>query len=453
MKNSKYGQYDESSKTSIFKHAQILLNKSLIDLYKEEIGDLPREYFNPQKKGSLGCLVEKLHFNYEPNERPEPDFESAKLELKTTPLKIVKNKFVSKERLVLGMIDYFKIDKEIFENSSFLKKNSSLLLLFYLYEKNKIVEQVFKIIKLWEIPKKDIPIIKKDWEIIHQKISDGKAHEISGGDTFYLEAARKGAGGGKDLRNQPKSDIKANSRALAFKSKYVNIILEGEQGLEKALDEDFTTSALSIEDYIIKKFSPHIGKTIEDISKEYSLDYSPNKKDLAASVSKAILGIKQGNRIEEFEKANITIKTITLNINGKPNESMSFKQINYDEILNEKWLESEFYNEVVNSKYFFVIFKEDSVGIKHLNRVLFWFMPKEMRKQAKDYWLDIKEKTQNRNFDYFWKISDKKTFHVRPKARVASDTTTLRDGTIAKKMAYWINRDVIYEIISNGQTN
>ena len=345
MKNCKFGQYDETTKDSIYEYAQILLNKSLIDLYFEEIGKLPPDFFNPRKKGSLGCLVEKLHFNYEPNERPEPDFEVAKLELKTTPLKVVDNKYVSKERLVLGMIDYFEMDMETFEQSKFLKKNASLLLLFYLYEKNKVVEQVFKIIKLWEIPSKDIPVLKRDWETIHQKIREGKAHELSGGDTFYLEAARKGAGGVRDLRKQPQSDIKANSRALAFKSKYVNIIIGGEQGLQKALGEDFSISNLSIEEYLTSKFTPHLGKSISDIMKEYHLEYSPKKKDLAASVSKAILGIKQDNKIEEFEKANIKIKTIPLDMNGKPEESMSFKQIDFDKIVEEKWLESDFYNE------------------------------------------------------------------------------------------------------------
>ena len=32
----------------------------------------------------------------------------------------------------------------------------------------------------------DLEIIKKDWELIKQKIANGKAHELSEGDTFYL---------------------------------------------------------------------------------------------------------------------------------------------------------------------------------------------------------------------------------------------------------------------------
>mgnify|MGYP000915916422 CR=1 FL=1 len=227
MRSCKFGQYDETSKESIYDYSLLLLNTSLQELYPKEIELLPKEYKNPKGKGALGCLVEKLHFNYEPNDRPEPDFPTAKLELKTTPLKVVRNLYVSKERLVLGMIDYEKVCNETFNYSSFLKKNSSLLLLFFLYEKNKITEQVFKIIKIWDIPEKDLVVLKQDWETICQKIKNGKAHELSGSDTFYLEAARKGAGKGRDLRTQPYSDVKANRRAFAFKSKYVNVIIKG----------------------------------------------------------------------------------------------------------------------------------------------------------------------------------------------------------------------------------
>ena len=54
---------------------------------------------------------------------PEPDFPEAGLELKSSPIKELKSgKKSSKERLVLGMIDYMSITNENFECSSFIKK-------------------------------------------------------------------------------------------------------------------------------------------------------------------------------------------------------------------------------------------------------------------------------------------------------------------------------------------
>ena len=449
MKNCKYGKYDENSKQSIYDYALVLLDKSIAELYKEELENLPKEYFNNKGKGNIGSLVEKFHFGYEPNSNPEPDFPNANLELKTTSLKKVRDELVSKERLVLGMIDYFKVNQETFEQSSFIKKNASILLMCYLYEKGKLTEQIFKRILLWDLPKSDYPIIKQDWETIYQKIKDGKAEEISGGDTFYLEAARKGAGGEKDLTTQPNSTVKANRRAYAFKSKYVNTIIQSKAtNLEKAIDENFEKTNLSFQEYITNKFAPYFGKSIGEITQIFKLTYSEQKKDKASMISKAILGVEQKNKIEEFEKADIQMKTIVLEANGKTKESMSFNTIDYKEIVDEKWFKSYFYTKVVNRKFFFVIFRKDSVGVKRLERVMFWNMPFKMRVNAEKFWKDTRQKIIDNNLDNFWRLKDHKDFHVRPKAKNAKDITTLRDGTEAKKYAYWINSKTIEEIIN-----
>lgn len=445
MRKCKYGQYDESSKESILDYALLLLNKSLYEMYSEEIDKKTNE---KKGKGSLGQLVEELHFNYTSNVKSTPDFEEANLELKTTPLKIIKRGYTSKERLVLNMIDYSKIVDESFENSSFLRKNSSLLLMFYLFEKTEVYKQIFKLIKIWEIPKEDYIIIKEDWERIAQMVKEGRAEEISGGDTFYLEAARKGRGKGRDLSKQPFSEIPANRRAFAFKSKYVNQIITSDGSLENALDEDFLLSKKSIEQYIVDKFTPYYGKSFNELKTIFNLSYSEKKKDKASVICKAILGVPQNKKIAEFEKANIKMKTIPLNANGLVEESMSFNRINYKEIVHEKWLNSEFYTNVVDKKFFFVIFKDNTRGEKVLEKVMFWNMPSEIRAISKEYWLDIKKKVTNNDTENFWKISDDKIFHVRPKARNSLDRTTLKDGTDVPKLGYWINSKYIQSVIN-----
>jgi DNA mismatch repair protein MutH len=65
---------------------------------------------------------------------------------------------------------------------------------------------------------------QKDWELIKQKIAEGKAHELSEGDTFYLGACTKGANA-SSVRKQPFSEIPAKQRAYSLKQGYVNHII------------------------------------------------------------------------------------------------------------------------------------------------------------------------------------------------------------------------------------
>ena len=46
-----------------------------------------------------------------------------------------------------------------------------------------------------------------------------------------------------------------------------------------------------------------------------------------------------------------------------------------------------------------------------------------------------------------WKGSDKKKFHVRPKAQLATDLAPTPNGGKAKKYCYWFNNDYVREII------
>jgi DNA mismatch repair protein MutH len=79
---------------------------------------------------------------------------------------------------------------------------------------------------MYEFPVNDLPVIKSDWEKIQGKVMQGKAHELSEGDTFYLGACRKGAGGAKEkLRTQPFSSIGAPSRAFSFKQGYLTRLI------------------------------------------------------------------------------------------------------------------------------------------------------------------------------------------------------------------------------------
>ena len=115
--------------------------------------------------------------------------------------------------------------KYSFLNSSLYKKAKGLLLVFYIWDnKIKTEDQLIRLVDTWSIPQEDMQFIVHDYNLINNKIKAGLAHELSGKDTTYLEAATTGEGHGSKT-TQPFSQIKAPPRRYAFKGSYMNYIL------------------------------------------------------------------------------------------------------------------------------------------------------------------------------------------------------------------------------------
>lgn len=410
-----------------------------------------------------------------------PDLQEIGLEIKTTPIKQIKKGLVSKERLVFNIINFNEEHKESFKTSSFWKKNKLLLLIFYLYEKEKEdVDYIFKLIRKWQFPSTDLKIIKDDWEKIISKIKEGKAHEISEGDTFYLGACTKGAN--KDsVRTQPFSSEKAMQRAFSLKSKYLNFIIEkgfakeeitiDQKEYDKILDEGIVNieepyeeykklnlqevepvikniedykKGETFEEFIIKKFEPFYGMSENKIVSSLNIEATDSKSKFYL-ISKAILDVTK-NKIEEFEKADVQMKTIRLEKSGTIKESMSFAQIQFSEIVNEAWDESYWYY-MLTKRFFFVVFQRDESDELNLKKVFFWTMSSQDLEIAKDFWMDTKQKIINDDYENFIKISDNKICHVRPKGNDSSDLMETPSGRMEKKKCYWLNSSYIKKII------
>ena len=325
--------YNPDDKNSIIAYAKKLKGKALcnvcdIDLIKN----------NLKGKGHYGQILEEFYFFYKPNSDSEPDFPLAKLELKSSPLKRLKNnEYRSKERLVLNIINYVNVVNQDFVNSDFVKKNSSILLVFYLHEKDKnILEFLIKLVEEWSFPLTDLEIIKRDWEFITKKIAAGKAHELSEGDTFYLGACTKGANA-LSVRKQPFSEIPAKQRAYSFKQGYVNHIIasianEPREIYGKLFPSIAIAKKQTIEDIVYEKFKPYIGRPIGQILSSKNFNLNVTAKSFYANLSKLILGIELDKEIEEFEKAEIIVKTVRLKEN---NHFLKFLQ-NEERILSNR---------------------------------------------------------------------------------------------------------------------
>lgn len=454
--------YDKSSALSIFEYSKGLLDKTLRDFIHEE-------YKQKNGKGKLGQMVENIYFFLETNNNPEADFSTAGLELKCTPLKKgSKDQLLIKERLSCNMINYCDVVKEEFQYSHFYLKCQLMLLLFYLYEKNRDnLDLKFIFSVLWKLPEKDLLVIQNDYNIIIEKIKLGQAHLLSEGDTMYLGACRKGQKG-DSLMKQPYNEIDAPRRAFSLKMTYMRIILQHVIKSGKKAVSNFkipnkqlvTTKDLyknNFEDILLNRFNPYFGKNYNTIASDFKINLLNNPKNKFAIIANAIISNKKVsnvNRCEEFLKAGLTMKTIRVQYNGNIKEAMSFENIDYIEISEcENWYESRLY-ELFTSRFMFVVFKEQSAnsGNYVLEDAFFWTMPQKDLKVAEEYWNHIKKHVIENKIseEYWWKAKDKKKFHVRPKGKNSNDLAVTANGSFAKKFCYWFNNDYVKQIVNRN---
>ena len=453
--------YNEKSIDSIMEYAEGLIGKTFGEIDKNErLGD-------NRGKGNLGQVVEESYFGYDINSRAEADFSHVGVELKVTPFKVNKNKTISaKERLVLNIINYMEEYKKDFYESSFWQKNNKLLLVFYQWKKElDKKDYVVKDIMLHEFSEEDLVVIKDDWNTIVNKIKEGKAHELSEGDTNYLAACSKGANK-NSVRMQPFSNELAMQRAYSLKSSYMTSLIRKRLGVK---DDEVVSilkgTKMTIEQLLECKFEKFYGKSIDDICKELNVDiYAENgklPKNYVQMIVSRILGLTTNdlNKIEEFSKANIKFKTIRIEKNGKIKEHMSFPTFKYKEIIKEDWYNSNLRNLFEEQKYLFVVFRYDENNVLRLDKIKLWNMPiSVLDTYVKDTWEEtvrvIKEGVKI-------EIKGRKTYdnlpgpkfngicHTRPHAINSDDTYELPDGRKLVKKCFWLDKDYILNIVNS----
>ena len=461
--------YDRTNPKSIEAYAQKLIGRSFRQVMDDDSNAL-REYGTTygksdvaevkRNKGNVGQIIEECFFHYSCNSDARADFPEAGVELKVTPYKENKNGTLSaKERLILTMIDYMTVVNEDFETSHFWNKSKLILLVYYLYKQEVKFNLDYRIgyAKLFTPPEQDLKIIKHDYEIIVEKIRAGKAHELSEGDTLYLGAATKSSTS-EVRRKQPYSDIPAKPRAFTFKNSYMtyvlnNYIIPGKDTYEPIVKDD---SVESFEDYVVNKIDEYAGYSVEELCEKFDIDITKKAKNLGAMLAYRILGIKS-NQAEEFEKANIVLKTIRIGSNNKIKESMSFPTFKFKELVQEEWDDSTFGNYLRETRFLFVVYKFDENEKLRLKGAQFWNIPYEdLENDVRQMWErtvqvlreGLKVETINGiNHNNFPKATENRVSHVRPHAQNSKDTYELPDGREYPKQCFWLNNTYILEQI------
>lgn len=484
--------YDEHNPLDIERYAKKLIGKTfndvLSDYYKlteeNQIQEDLANYGDIKGKGKLGNLIEKFYFFYEPNSDSRADFHKAGTELKVTPyLKKNNGELKAKERLVIGMIPNNEPVEVNFEKSHVLEKLKLILLILYFHENNKNkLDYKIDYVKLFSILGQncinDLEIIKEDYRIIVEKIISGNAHKLSEGDTKYLGACTKGATASKSLQRQYYSDIPAKRRAFSLKQSYMSYVLNtyiaGNVATYEPVIKNRILKDKDFESIILEKINSFKGQKLEDLYRKFKIDKA--SKQMNNILVCRILGVKTDNA-EEFAKANIKIKTIRLEKNNKPEESMSFPTIKIKEFVKEEFEDSEIYEYFSETRFLFVIFKKDSEDDYKLIGAKFWNMPiEELEGEGQKEWLTYQNKFKTGiNFQItaqkdgkkvvkndLPKTKDTRIFHLRPRADkskylikgieygkgdLLKDTDELLNGDRMTKQCFWLNKDYVVEII------
>lgn len=450
-----------------------LSEEEILDISKRSVhktfGELGLIDNQKANKGGLGTFVERNVFGYDANNDANPDFIDAGIELKVTPVKKNQNQtFSSKERLVLNMINYGEEVNATFETSSFYHKNKKLLIWYYLYTKG-LSERDFEILDfdLFEFEKtKYYQTIKHDWEIIHNKIVQGKAHEISESDTTFLSACTKGADSSR-LVSQPNSSMKAKPRAYSFKSSYMTqlfreLIHASSSYLSYVSEDEWLTNPL--EDIYISKLSKYYGLSISELANRFYLN--KNDKGLTFKIAQKMLNLRgKETSTSEMLAANIKLKTVRVNADDYPYESMSFPYFDFSELISTKWKDSEIREDFIDWKLMIFVFKDDENKISRFQKVIFWNIPNKIVDGAiKKMYEDCAKLIKEGNALYFEGNKIKDRFpkeirnsngicHIRPHGQNKEDRFALpvpdraTGLTSYTKQCFWFNKKFMQKII------
>lgn len=197
------------------------------------------------------------------------------------------------------------------------------------------------------------------------------------------------------------------------------------------------------QDFLIDLFTHYYGLNQQQLIKELDLQFNGvNPKNIGHIITKKILANAEK---DGFKSPNdLFIKTIRINKQGTPLESMSFAQIKYKEIINEEWEDSYLFK-TLNKEFLFIIFKSNEEDRKNpiLSKVVFWKMNNVDLDLASKFWELTKENIKRGDYNNFITIKNNFICHVRSKGLNSYDLMDTPQGTQEPKKGYWLNASYI----------
>ena len=188
------------------------------------------------------------------------------------------------------------------------------------------------------------------------------------------------------------------------------------------------------------------------------LDVKTNAKNLNELLVSAMLGVKGHlSKTEEFQKAGIQLKAITVEVDGSIEQNVSFPKMDFCAMMNETWEESTLYNLLAPTKFLFVIFQKTEDGECYFQRIKFWNIPADDLEEVHRVWqrtvdtlregVHIWKDASGRNRNNLPKASESRVAHVRPHGKDSMDMAPLPTGGMMTKQCFWLNNSYVAEQI------
>ena len=257
---------------------------------------------------------------------------------------------------------------------------------------------------------------------------------------------------------QPNGDELAKPRAFAFKTGFVTSLVRGylAENEQLAIADASDVGRKGFEATIVGRFERFLGLTVNQIETRMGLKMNEGAKGYRATLARQMIGVAT-SKIAEFSRAGIALKTILIDENGRPPESMSFPIFRYmgeGSVLEELWdgEQDEDMPEIQRlfeeTRFLFVVYQKKD-GITRLANVLFWSMPKDhIEGFVRPVWEKTYKAIHEGTLPNLPKSSFNEVCHVRPHARNKEDTLpTPHNGEQVKK-CFWLDKRYIQSQIN-----
>lgn len=456
---------------------------SLFIYLKNEYPDVSAKI--KKQKGVVGHLLEGIT-GRAPNSDSKADISNLGIELKVLPLTNTTKKIQPKERCKLKSISYTNIVNEDWETSDLKNKISQILFLTYIQPKGKTFSdwREFKFTGPihYSLKNNSPRLVKQDWLNIKTKVQAELAHDLSESDGKILGASTSGNGEMVSYSD----NCEAKQRSYSLKHSYMKHFFEQESNpnqFESILKN--LSSNRPIEESLLNLLNKKISNTtLNQLSKEYNIEFSSNSKSGFRFLINKILNIASNKSPKEINELGIQIKTIPVNSEYSPWESMSFPKISLVDILNEKWdspeekdseeFESTFKNQI-DLPFIFIPIIKNKVNNKFedwnnwkVGKLIYWRPSKPELSNIQSEWEKakgiIKNKVQTEKIKWgngfrqnnnLLKEKDTNYIHMRPHARNSQDIDTpykkfTKNNVSICWQSFWFNKGFIKILIKNS---
>lgn len=460
-------RFDPSDRESVLRRAEGLVGRTASDIASESAGT-----WDPNSsKGSVGLLIER-HFGLEANQDAGPDLIEAGIEIKSVPLRSIRQNLRSKERTSITMIDYHRVVREPFEGTGLDLKTRLTLYVFFLWSHGAVAraeDQLILRVLLHDRNDLDLLALTEAYDHVRDVSRKGNAHLLSEGDTAPVGACTKGAAGA--TRTQPFSSVPARPRAFAWRPAYTTRLYHS--GRSEAPSASLVMPAdgvpariatprpsrveqapriTAIDDLVARierRLLALTGRSVEELRARYAPTVKKTAKNVGAATFRRILSADDEDLTVAIDTLGITVRVTRVEPTTlRPYEAVSFSPFDFLEVAETPWDESEVLATL--GRILFIVLQAPrgaKVGEARLRSVIMWSAdPGSITKMEQEY--EMFRRAFRDTPPSGWPRSSKtEVLHVRPHGRDGRDVIPLPSGGTHVRSSLWLNQSFVQDLI------